>query len=631
MLRCIRFSTGLSLVLLTTFFLTGCSGTSEPADIAAGKDLPDLSERVPDTGDQQGIDAATDTSDLASIPTDAALDLATLDGQPEVALEEVSAETNEEPEVCTADCEGLECGDDGCGGSCGECQAEGPCGTTCIEGLCVLPETGEEICGNGLDEDCDGVDDYCVDPVGMVHSADYYIDKFEASNCDGVACSESGAEPWVELSFEDAAAACAARGARLCKAAEWQGGCAGAAGNPYPYGAEYVAGNCNVENSAADVCGAFADCVTADGIADLTGNITEWVVLEEGKAGQAGGYYSSLELATCDAIAPAFAGGVATHVGFRCCQRWDDDIDGDSALSSMDCNDGNAAIGPGAVETCDGVDNNCNGEVDETDDCDDGDLCNGLETCVDGECTAPDAPDCEDENPCTIDTCESLAGCLNEAAPDSTPCAAEPQWQCMSGECVCVPDCENKACGDNGCGGDCGTCEPPLLCKEGLCESCGGEDAECEAGATEDAVCGMCGTKTRTCNDQCEWDGYGPCENEKTCMPGSKEQASCGNCGTMSRTCTDQCEWGGYGSCNDQGVCSPGQTTSASCGCCSSRKGTCTNQCQWGNWSSCSGGGECCPGKGQWQYCGVCGTQSRWCSGSGCSWGAWTSCVEGDC
>jgi hypothetical protein len=33
--------------------------------------------------------------------------------------------------------------------------------------------------------------------------------------------------------------------------------------------------------------------------------------------------------------------------------------------NSADCNDGNAAVRPGAAEICDGVDNNCNGQVDE--------------------------------------------------------------------------------------------------------------------------------------------------------------------------------------------------------------------------------------------------------------------------
>ena len=64
------------------------------------------------------------------------------------------------------------------------------------------------------------------------------------------------------------------------------------------------------------------------------------------------------------------------------CRTWYPDLDGDlygSAASSVvaivkpadhvadntDCNDGDAAINPGATEACDGVDNNCNGVVDE--------------------------------------------------------------------------------------------------------------------------------------------------------------------------------------------------------------------------------------------------------------------------
>ncbi|MEC7983599.1 MAG: putative metal-binding motif-containing protein [Myxococcota bacterium] len=41
------------------------------------------------------------------------------------------------------------------------------------------------------------------------------------------------------------------------------------------------------------------------------------------------------------------------------------DSDGDGYLVSDDCNDNNAAINPSAVEICDGVDNNCSGEIDE--------------------------------------------------------------------------------------------------------------------------------------------------------------------------------------------------------------------------------------------------------------------------
>lgn len=49
-----------------------------------------------------------------------------------------------------------------------------------------------------------------------------------------------------------------------------------------------------------------------------------------------------------------------------------------------------------AVETCDGKDNDCDGEIDEDPQvlCDDGLLCNGTETCSNGTCETSDPPDC---------------------------------------------------------------------------------------------------------------------------------------------------------------------------------------------------------------------------------------------
>jgi hypothetical protein len=41
------------------------------------------------------------------------------------------------------------------------------------------------------------------------------------------------------------------------------------------------------------------------------------------------------------------------------------DADKDGVVAAKDCNDNDASIKPGAIEICDGVDNNCNGEIDE--------------------------------------------------------------------------------------------------------------------------------------------------------------------------------------------------------------------------------------------------------------------------
>lgn len=44
-----------------------------------------------------------------------------------------------------------------------------------------------------------------------------------------------------------------------------------------------------------------------------------------------------------------------------------DDRDGDGALSDVDCDDDDAAVSPGAAEVCDGIDNNCDGLIDDED------------------------------------------------------------------------------------------------------------------------------------------------------------------------------------------------------------------------------------------------------------------------
>ena len=48
-------------------------------------------------------------------------------------------------------------------------------------------------------------------------------------------------------------------------------------------------------------------------------------------------------------------------------QRRLSDADGDGYFSDEDCDDNSSTIYPGAEELCDGVDNDCDGDIDEGD------------------------------------------------------------------------------------------------------------------------------------------------------------------------------------------------------------------------------------------------------------------------
>ena len=99
------------------------------------------------------------------------------------------------------------------------------------------------------------------------------------------------------------------------------------------------------------------------------------------------------------------------------------------------------------VGTCtDGV---CTGT--EMVQCDDGDVCNGIETCDEdaGGCVTENAPNCSDGNPCTRDQCDPETGCHNPPRSDGRNCddglACTHADECLDGVCVGV-----DVCGDGG-------------------------------------------------------------------------------------------------------------------------------------------------------------------------------------
>jgi hypothetical protein len=88
----------------------------------------------------------------------------------------------------------------------------------------------------------------------------------------------------------------------------------------------------------------------------------------------------------------------------------------------------------------------------------------GTEGTEGSEGTEGTAPSCtEGEHLCdgaTLQTCAAGALTTVEECGEGTVCDA------AAGACACVPTCEAKACGDDGCGGSCGECGPGTACSE---------------------------------------------------------------------------------------------------------------------------------------------------------------------
>jgi len=112
----------------------------------------------------------------------------------------------------------------------------------------------------------------------------------------------------------------------------------------------------------------------------------------------------------------------------------------------------------------------------------------------------------------------------------------------MASMCACPPVCEEKECGNDGCGGACGTCPEGSGCVAGLCleetdpcvEACANQ--ECGNGGLADCACGECPAP-----DDCE---NGLCQCALDC---SGKDCGDDGCGGSCGSCTAPAVCGGGG------------------------------------------------------------------------------------
>jgi hypothetical protein len=210
------------------------------------------------------------------------------------------------------------------------------------------------------------------------------------------------------------------------------------------------------------------------------------------------------------------------------------DADGDGFLCEVDCDDGDDQVNPGASEQCDGVDNDCDNEVDEPDAIDAatwfldgdgdgfGDAGDAANACVQPPGFVADASDCDDGDsgvhPGAVDVCDGVDNDCDTAldedfAPQATTCGLgvcagnTGETSCVGG--VLVDTCDplaGAAASDATCDGVDDDCDGVAdqdwggqSCATGLPGVCSAGATACVAGAescepvtppaADDAVC----------------------------------------------------------------------------------------------------------------------------------------------
>ncbi|MCB9729159.1 MAG: choice-of-anchor J domain-containing protein [Deltaproteobacteria bacterium] len=233
-----------------------------------------------------------------------------------------------------------------------------------------------------------------------------------------------------------------------------------------------------------------------------------------------------------------------------------------------------------AGEVCDGVDQDCDGETDETT-CDDGDACtedlcegaagctNTAKDCDDGDACTVDSCDastgacvhgalsCDDADPCTVDSCDAATGCTATAVDcgDGDPCTDD-TCDPTTGACAnAAVDCDDS----NPCTVD--TCDATMGACQHVAKVCDDGDP-CTDDAC-DVATGACAAAPIDCDDAdpCTSDGCdsqgGQCTHtEDVCDDGDPcTDDVCGEAGACGHTPVD-CSDGD--ACNGAEFCEPG-------------------------------------------------------------------------
>jgi hypothetical protein len=405
------------------------------------------------------------------------------------------------PGASETDCE--DPNDYNCDGSVGYDDADGDgfaaC-TECNDGDPAINPDAAEVC-NGLDDDCDGLVDDEDDSLDPASAGTFYAD----SDFDGYGDPATPArmcDPgpgWVEdaSDCDDTRADVNPGSAEVCNGRDDD--CDGTVD----------------EADAADATTWYSDS-DGDGYGDDASVV--WACVAPAGTAAYGG--------DCDDGDAAYNPGAAEtdctdpndyncdgSVGYE-------DADGDGYAACEECDDANAANNPGATETCDGVDNDCDGTIDEPDAVDAstwytdgdgdgyGDATTGTVACDAPVGTVADATDCDDSaaavSPAATERCNGVDDDCDGTVDEADAAAATTWYSDSDGDGY-----GDASAGTVACDAPAGTVADATDCDDtsgavspaGV-ETCNGIDDDCD-GATDE------GLATATWYEDNDGDGYG--------------------------------------------------------------------------------------------------------------------------
>ena len=470
--------------------------------------------------------ACSTAADVVSLPdqiADTDGDVTTIDGRTVFEVQDVN---DKDLEFVPSDGQGVDAFNPE------ECQPGEGCfldkclgNSDCLSGWCVN-HLGEGVCSKSCQEDC---------PAGWT-------------------CSQVGTGP-------DIVYICVSDHANLCRPCTDSDDCQGPGGTEdscvdYGSGMGFCGGHCNPLNKVSACPEGFAcqagvttegietaQCVAAAGLCPCSKKAVTlglWTgCLVQNEWGECSGKMVCEEagLSECDAAVP----------GEEACNGIDDNCDGQ--VDEATCDDDNACT----TDSCTG-EGGCLFEPLTGANCDDSDACTITDHCDEGTCVGSLIA-CNDNNPCTDDSCDGLSGCLFETnhatCDDGNACTVGDS--CLDGDCAGTSvGCECETDQDCAAYEDANACNGTLICvQKGVqfecvidpltvveCSPPTGKNANCLAAKCK-AVDGSCETVPANNSFACE-DGN-KCTFGETCLDGLCQGMSPLNCNDGDPCTGDAC------------------------------------------------------------------------------------------